>query len=65
MRIKRLTYKNLVYVIRRLQAKGYDFAEAEDLARKLFANFNPNGLSMDDMIDEVMTKEEYKKEYAC
>lgn len=66
MRIRNLTYRNLVYVIRRIQAKGYDFKEAETIARRLFGEFNPKGnRSMDDMVDEVLTKEEYEAEYAC
>ena len=64
MRIKNLTYSNLVYVIGRIQAKGYGFTEAEAIARRLFDNLNTNGKSMDNMIDEIMTKEDYEREYA-
>lgn len=65
MRIKNLTYRNLVHVIRRLEAKGYGFQEAEAIAIRLFDEFNPKGnRSMDDMVDEVLTKEEYEREYA-
>ena len=65
MRIKNLTYANLVYVIGRIQAKGYGFQEAEKIARGLFDNLNPNGMSMDTMIDNVMPKAEYETEYTC
>lgn len=65
MRIRNLTYTNLIYVIGRIQAKGYGFQEAEKIARRLFDNLNPDGKTMDVMIDEVMTKEEYEAEYSC
>ena len=64
MRIKNLTYTNLVYVIGRIQAKGYGFQEAEKIARRLFDSLNPDGMSMDTMIDRIMPKEEYEAEYS-
>ena len=65
MKIRNLTYKNLVYVIKRIQAKGYGFQEAEKIARRLFDSLNPNGMSMDDMIGRVMSKAEFEAQYAC
>lgn len=64
MKIKNLTYRNLVYVTKQIQAKGYGFKEAEAIARRLFANLNPKGKTMDDMINDVISKEDYEKEYA-
>lgn len=64
-RIKNMTYKNLMYVIKAIQAKGYDFAESEKLARNIFAEFAlcPMGKSIERRVSEILTKEEWKKEF--
>ena len=47
--MRRLTYRNLMTVIRRIEAKGYDFQESERLARHIFAEFEarPQGMSIE------------------
>ena len=37
--MKHMTYNNLMTVIRKIQAKGYDFETSERLARRVFAEF--------------------------
>ena len=37
--MRNLTYRNLMTVIKQIQAKGYDFEESERLARNIFAEF--------------------------
>lgn len=68
--IKNLTYYNLMIVIKRIQAKGYDFEESERLARNIFAEFqaSPQGMSIEDRVRRILTKEEWKtecREYGC
>ena len=49
--MRRLTYRNLMTVIRRIEAKGYDFQESERLARHIFAEFEarPQGMSIEEL----------------
>ena len=37
--MKHLTYNNLMAVIKKIQAKGYDFETSERLARNVFTEF--------------------------
>lgn len=60
--IKNLTYRNLMIVIHKLEKKGYTFEEAEPIARNIFAEFNPNGLSIERMTEMVLTKSEFENE---
>ena len=60
---KNLTYRNLIAVIRKIQAKGYSFEEAERLARGIFAEYRPGGLSIEERIRRILTREEYEREY--
>ena len=64
--MKNLTYNNLMAVIRKIQAKGYTFEEAEPVARNIFAEFQaaPGGLSIEERVRRVLTKEEWEKECA-
>ena len=62
--MRRLTYRNLMTVIRRIEAKGYDFQESERLARHIFAEFEarPQGMSIEERVRRVLTREEWEKE---
>ena len=62
MAIKNLTYRNLMTVIRRIEAKGYDFETAERLARNVFAAFQaaPEGLSIEQCVNMILTKAEWE-----
>ena len=62
MAIKNLTYRNLLIVTHRIERKGYDFQTSLKLARNIFNEFNPNGLSIEAMTNRILTKEEFKKE---
>ena len=63
--IKNLTYRNLMIVIKRIQAKGYDFEESERLARHVFDEFaaRPQGMSIEERVRRILTKEEWEREY--
>ncbi len=68
--MKNLTYRNLMIVIKRIQAKGYDFEESERLARHVFEEFqaHPQGMSIEERVRRILTKEEWEREcreYGC
>ena len=58
-KIKNKTYANFMYVLKRIEAKGYDRAEAEKITHQLFAQLNPKGISMNAMIDQIVTYDEW------
>ena len=62
--IKNLTYRNLMTVFRKIEAKGYDFQESERLAKHIFAEFEarPQGMSIEERVRRVLTKEEWETE---
>ena len=65
--MKNLTYHNLMVVIHKIQAKGYDFEESERLARSIFAEFlaSPQGMSIEERVRRILTREEFEREYGC
>ncbi|MBR1711100.1 MAG: hypothetical protein IJ719_20110 [Clostridia bacterium] len=68
--MRNLTYRDRMAVIRKIEAKGYDRPEAERLARSVFAEFlsRPQGMSIEERVRRIMTKEEWEKEcreYGC
>jgi hypothetical protein len=62
--MRRLTYRNLMAVIHKIEAKGYTFEEAEPVARNIFAEFEaaPGGLSIEERVRRVLTREEWERE---
>ncbi len=60
--IKNKTYSNFMYVLKQIKAKGYDRATAEKITHNLFSQLNPNGLSMQRMINGVLTYDEWVRE---
>ena len=62
MAMKNLTYRNLMTVIKKIQAKGWTFEEAERTARTIFQEFaaTPQGLSIEERTQRVLTKEEWE-----
>ena len=60
--IKNKTYSNFMYVLKQIEEKGYDRATAEKITHNLFAQMNPNGLSMQHMINGVLTYDEWVRE---
>ena len=68
--MRNLTYRDRMAVIRKIEAKGYDFQESERLAWGVFAEFrnHPQGLSIEARGRQILTKEEWEKEcreYGC
>jgi hypothetical protein len=65
--IRNLTYYNLMVVIRKIQAKGYDFETSKRLARGVFDEFAacPQGLSIEERVRRILTREEWEREYGC
>ena len=65
--MKNLTYYNLMVVIRKIQAKGYDFETSKRQARGVFDEFAacPQGLSIEERVRRILTKEEFEREYGC
>ena len=60
--MKNLTYRNLMSVIHKIEAKGYTFEEAEPMARRAFEDFKaqPLGLSIEQRIGMIMDKAEWE-----
>ena len=58
-KIKNKTYANFMYVFRKIKAKGYDDAEAEKITHQLFDQLNPKGISMNAMINQIVTYDEW------
>ena len=65
--MRNLTYRNLMAVIHKIQSKGYDFEESERLARHVFAEFaaRPQGMSIEERVRRILTREEFEREYGC
>ena len=68
--MRNLTYRNLMAVIRKIEAKGYTFEEAEPVTRTIFAEFESQsqGMSIEERARRVLTKEEWEREcreYGC
>ena len=65
--MKNLTYYNLMVVIHKIQAKGYDFETSKRLARGVFEEFAacPQGLSIEERVRRILTREEWEREYGC
>ena len=62
--MKHLTYNNLMAVIKKIQAKGYDFETSERLARNVFTEFQarPEGLSIEQRIERILDYEEWGRQ---
>lgn len=61
--IKRKTYNNFMYILKLIMAKGYNKTEAEEITHRIFEQYNPNGLSIIEIANRTMTKQEYITEY--
>ena len=64
---KNLTYRNLLAVIHKLEKKGYSFSEAEPMARRIFEEYqsSPLGVSIEERVNRIMSKEDWIREYGC
>lgn len=62
MAIKNMTYRNLMIVIHKIQAKGWSFDESERMARNIFSEFSarPLGMSIEERISRIMTRQEWE-----
>ena len=63
--MRNMTYRNLMVVIHKIEAKGYGFEESEKLVRTIFAEFEarPQGMSIEERVRKILTKEEFEREY--
>ena len=61
---KHMTYHNLMAVIRKIQAKGYDFETSERLARSVFTEYaaTPQGLTIEQRIERILDYEEWVRQ---
>jgi len=60
--MKNMTYRNLMAAIRKIEAKGWSFEESEKMARNIFAEYRPEGMSIEERVRRTLTKEEWEKE---
>ena len=58
--IKNRTYRNVMIVINKIQQKGYEFDEAEKMAKTIFDEFEarPLGMSIEERVRRILPKEE-------
>lgn len=58
--IKNRTYRNIMIVINKIQQKGYEFYEAEKMAKNIFNEFEarPLGISIEERIKRILPKDE-------
>ena len=61
--MKRKTYNNVMRAIKIVQAKGYEFSEASEIALKCFDNMEQahNGMTAEWWLDRVITADEYRQ----
>ena len=61
-RIRNRNYRNFMIVMRWLAVKGYDHDECEEMARRIFDEYeaNPNGLSVEQRVDMILPKAEWE-----
>ncbi len=62
--MRNMTYRNLMAVIRKIEAKGYDFEEGERLARSIFTEFEarPQGMNIEERVRRGPSREEWERE---
>ena len=62
MTIKRKTYRNFMYVMNRIQAKGYTFEEAERMTHRVFDDYEaqPEGLGVLARVNMIIDKAEWE-----
>ena len=56
MTIKRKTYRNFMYIMKKIQGKGYDKTEAEKITHRIFDEWNPAGMSIIARADMIVSK---------
>ena len=63
MNMKRKTYNNVMRAIKIVQAKGYEFNEAIEIALKCFDNMEQahNGMPAEWWLDKVISADEYRQ----
>ena len=61
--MKRKTYHNVMRATKMIQAKGYDFQTASDLALRCFENMehSNNGMPAEWWLDKVISADEYRQ----
>lgn len=63
-RIRKRTYRNFVWVMKQIMAKGYDQDEAWKTTNHFFNQLEdyPNGISIEKMVEQVLPYDEWIKE---
>lgn len=61
--IKNKTYNNFVYIMGVIINKGYGKDEAEQITHRIFDGHNPNGMSIIESANRIISKAEYDAEY--
>ena len=64
--MKRRTYNNMLKATKMIVTKGYEWAEANEIAMKCFDNAEANkasGQPVEWYIDKVISRKEWEKEY--
>ena len=64
--MRNMTYRNLMTVIRKIEAKGWTFEEADRTARTIFQEFaaRPQGMSIEERVRRVLTKAVWEEQNA-
>lgn len=57
--MKKKTYNNVLKASKLIQEKGYDKAEANQIALNIFAEHENDAMPIEFYIDKVLTKEEW------
>lgn len=62
--IKNRTYHNMMIVVNKIQAKGWNFDESVEMAKRIFDEYeaHPMGLSIEARIKQILTTEEWEAE---
>ena len=65
MLLRNMTYYNLMAVTKKIQDKGYDFDEAVEIARMIFAEYQarPQGINVEERLRRVLPKAEWEADY--
>lgn len=61
--VKRKTYNNVMKATKMIQKKGYNFAEASQMAIRLFDEHTDRMNSIEFYIDKIQNRSEWQKEY--
>ena len=66
-RIRNRNYRNFMIVMNKIMAKGYDKEESWKMTDEFFnrLEWNPDGISIETMVDMILPYDEWIKENVC